>query len=404
MITILINRYNFSFSRIIAEIAIFLICTSVPLLASGTNGTSGAAFLQLGVGGRAISMGEAYTAATEDLNSIYYNPAGLGTLRYPELTVMHQELILDSRLENCTFSYPLYKGFIAGSNTSFWVPSFDKININGEKTGKVSFYNNATTVGYGISLFDFEFGMSLKYIYQRIDTFNYNSVAADFGVLKRLYLYSPFETNTRNFSIGMSIRNIGLGVSNAPLPRSISIGFSYNLTKWFAFNLDLSEDIIDTTGLYDFTYGFDESFKLKTGVEFNYKQLLFLRSGYKFNDGSSYTGGLGFNYVIGNVSFNLDTAYSYASALGSNYSVSVTFKLIPKVITVEDQKKAAEFYQMGIKSYVADDIPSAINYFNKCRDYNPYYKSVKQKIEDLELLEELKRENAASEQEKSNYR
>ena len=41
------------------------------------NASTGLAFLKLGVGGRAIGMGEAYSALSNDASGIYYNPAGI---------------------------------------------------------------------------------------------------------------------------------------------------------------------------------------------------------------------------------------------------------------------------------------------------------------------------------------
>ncbi len=46
-------------------------------------------FMASGVGGRALGMGGAYVAVTGDATFGYWNPAGLSTIRYPELSVMH---------------------------------------------------------------------------------------------------------------------------------------------------------------------------------------------------------------------------------------------------------------------------------------------------------------------------
>src|SRR5207302_10246043 len=54
-------------------------------------GTSGAAFLKIGPGARPAAMGEAFTGVADDIHAIYWNPAGLATLRSPELTGMHME-------------------------------------------------------------------------------------------------------------------------------------------------------------------------------------------------------------------------------------------------------------------------------------------------------------------------
>src|SRR4030081_2917596 len=48
--------------------------------ASGA-GTTGAEILKIGVGARAIAMGEAYAAQADDVSSLYWNPGGLALMQ-----------------------------------------------------------------------------------------------------------------------------------------------------------------------------------------------------------------------------------------------------------------------------------------------------------------------------------
>lgn len=382
------------------SILILLICWGLSTTAlrgvasaAGSAGTSGADFLEIGVGSRPLGMGEAFTAGTDDINSIYYNPAGLGTIRYPVLSIMHQELILDSRFENISAAFPLFNGFMGVSNSVFWVPPFDKIDVDGNKTGTVNFYNACFTLAYGQSLGFMEVGGSVKYIHQKIDTLTLHSAAVDFGVMKRLYMYSPFDAPIRNFVLGMSLQNIGTKAKDDELPRLMRMGASYYPTRWLGLNLDLMQYFIDTSDLYDFTYGFEESLRANLGMELSYFNIIALRAGYRFNDSGTYSLGMGFNYAVKDVGFSIDASYSDTGIFGPVYSFSISFKLIPKIITVEDQLKAEAHYQKAIKYYIANDIDSALDEFRSCRDYNPYHKNVKKKIKDLEYLKELKRQN-----------
>ncbi|RPI97888.1 MAG: PorV/PorQ family protein, partial [Spirochaetales bacterium] len=259
------------------SILILLLCWALSAMmlrngafAAGSAGTSGADFLEIGVGSRPLGMGEAFTAATDDINSIYYNPAGLGTMRYPVLSIMHQELILDSRFENISAAFPIFYGFMGVSNSVFWVPPFDKIDIDGNKTGTVTFYNACFTLAYGQSLGFMEVGGSLKYIHQKIDTLTLHSAAVDFGMLKRLYMYSPFDAPIRNFVLGLSLQNIGTKAKDDELPRLMRMGVSYYPTRWLGINMDVMQYFIDSTDLYDFTYGFEESLRANVGMELNY--------------------------------------------------------------------------------------------------------------------------------------
>ncbi|TFH42835.1 MAG: PorV/PorQ family protein [Chrysiogenales bacterium] len=382
-------------------LAIMLLAAS-RAVAAGTVGTSGAGFLEFGIGSRALGMGEAFTAEIDDINGIYFNPASLGTLQFPQMAVFHHELIMESRLENITLCYPIKDGFLGVANTMFWVPEFDKVDINGLPVGKVQFYNGCLTVGYG---YDFDYlyvGGSAKYIYQRIDTKLVHAFAVDVGFLKGFRMWTPFEAPLRNFHIGLSFLNLGTKVMDSPLPRQMRIGLSYRPLHWLGVNLDLMQNCIKADDLVDFTRGFDESFRLNLGIELSYLNLLYLRGGWRFNDTGTYTVGLGFNYVIKNVSFTIDASFADSGEFNPTYSFTVTFKLIPKVVTIEDRMRAEDHYRKGIRSYVGDDIEGALKEFKTTKDYDPYHRNIDKKIRDLKEILDLKKQNLM-EDEKERY-
>jgi len=79
--------------------------------------------------------------------------------------------------------------------------------------------------------------------------------------------------------------------------------------------------------------------------------------------------------------------------------LNATFKLIPKVITVEDKLRAEVHYKRGIRHYIADDIDSAIDEFKLTKDYNPYHKNIDRKIEDLLEIKRMRKKNEELEDE-----
>jgi hypothetical protein len=51
----------------------------------------GADFLSGGVGGRALGMGGTHVGIVQDVSAVYWNPAGLAGLMYPQISYMHAE-------------------------------------------------------------------------------------------------------------------------------------------------------------------------------------------------------------------------------------------------------------------------------------------------------------------------
>ncbi|PIW69657.1 MAG: hypothetical protein COW08_05985, partial [Ignavibacteriales bacterium CG12_big_fil_rev_8_21_14_0_65_30_8] len=77
------KKYLLIFSFIIVSLSSIYSQTTVSKFAGE--------FLAIGVGGRALGMGGAYTALANDVTAGYYNPAGLIHLNYPQISIMHDE-------------------------------------------------------------------------------------------------------------------------------------------------------------------------------------------------------------------------------------------------------------------------------------------------------------------------
>ena len=76
---------------VILMIALTLIILPASMFAKpfGKTGTVALQFLKLGVDARAIGMGEAYTAVTDDISSVFWNPAGLAPAFQNEIFFSH---------------------------------------------------------------------------------------------------------------------------------------------------------------------------------------------------------------------------------------------------------------------------------------------------------------------------
>ena len=77
--------------------------------AGGGQGTSAFQFLQLGVGARPSAMGETFAGVADDVNSIYWNPAGLAGLERREATLSHAQWLEGIKYSNGAAALPLKK-------------------------------------------------------------------------------------------------------------------------------------------------------------------------------------------------------------------------------------------------------------------------------------------------------
>jgi len=75
--------------RVFKYIAVLSFLSGYPSLFSAEIAKYAGEFMSTGVGARALAMGGAYVAVGGDVLFGYWNPAGLASIRYPEVSAMH---------------------------------------------------------------------------------------------------------------------------------------------------------------------------------------------------------------------------------------------------------------------------------------------------------------------------
>src|SRR5258705_994367 len=69
-------------------------------------GTTSGQFLKIGVGARAVGLGESFVAVANDPSAIYWNPAGLASLQRQEIELSHVGWPGDINYEHVTLVVP----------------------------------------------------------------------------------------------------------------------------------------------------------------------------------------------------------------------------------------------------------------------------------------------------------
>src|SRR3990170_2393337 len=110
--------------------SLFIVAAAgVARVAAQSNGQPGA-FLFYGVGGRALAMGGAYYAISDDATAAYWNPAGLANLQRKELSTMQATLFAQTKLTYFSYAHPLKGGStFALSMTQLASAGFEQVDV-----------------------------------------------------------------------------------------------------------------------------------------------------------------------------------------------------------------------------------------------------------------------------------
>lgn len=323
-------------------IIIFLInATICPAKTFRKVGTAAAQFLKIGVGARAVALGGAYSAVSNDASSLYWNPAGMATMDKISWTGSHANWIADISHQFSGVIIPMGQGSAFGLSATF--TSMDDEEITSETAPQgTGYFWDASDVAVGLSyarwMTDrFALGVTLKYVSQKI----WNEGASTFAVDVGTYL----RTNYKGIVIGMCFSNFGgslqlqgrdlirefdpnprntlnadvdtrLHTEPWPLPVNFRVGVAMDLVG-SSDNLIVSNDSRLTFAV-DGTHPNDDSEKLNLGLEYGWKEIFFARVGYGIGyDLTTIAYGGGLNFKIGNSNLIFDYALAPFSDLGN---------------------------------------------------------------------------------------
>lgn len=196
--------------KYINSLIVFLLFTNTVL--------SGFTILNLPHGGRAVSLGENLCALPEEIENIYYNPAGLVGIQPFELKFMYFKWVADINIGN----FLLAKSF---KNKSTLGTSFSYVWTQLESENQSSdYYSLINNLVYSIKFNKTYFGLGLTILHEKISLEERNNLAVgiNLGLLLRF----------QRFSFGTSVRNIGqsfttIGSATETIPTNLNFGISY---------------------------------------------------------------------------------------------------------------------------------------------------------------------------------
>ena len=300
---------------------IFLICLAILLIAVLASNIFSQARSQIFIGARPLGLGETFTAIADDGNAVYWNPAGLPTLKRIEFNSMYANLYGIEGLKNLylSFVYPITPRYVLGLS---W---FDF----GFGDEELEFYRDKANVSLGANVYRNLFlGANIKYVNTdaRLDGYS-EGKAYGFGFdLGGLYSLPVKKWIIDHVNLGLMAHDVG-GTSvtysrgnnsEQILPQNIRFGFAIYpkdeiSLKW----LTLSDALL--------AFDFDDRFHF--GTEAWLFENLALRTGIQrdFHTDESPTCSFGASIKFPFISVKMDYAYVIPPTLSATHLFSLSF-------------------------------------------------------------------------------
>jgi len=314
-------------------------------------GTAAAQFLKIGIGARAVGMGESFVAVANDASTLFWNPAGMMNVDKISLSVSHSEWFADIYHDYAGFVYPISNSGRLGISAIALNTSEQEVTTVEQPDGNGLFYDVsdiAVGISYARALTDrFSTGLTVKYIRQNA----YNESAHSFAVDIGTYLRTGFH----GLTIAMCLSNFGgrmqlqgrdlisltdidptiegnyrtdarLKTESWPLPLNFRIGIAMDIIG--GIDPFFSNPNNRFTIAIDGNHPNDNVERVNIGGEYSWHEMLFARMGYKINyDAEKWAYGAGLKFKIGNQIICVDYALVDFSDLGkvSRFSAELRF-------------------------------------------------------------------------------
>ncbi len=313
------------------------------------RGTTAAQFLKIGIGARAAAMGESMVADVNDASSIFWNPAGMARVSGNEIMLVRTNWLADITYDFAGLVVPMqglgtfglfYAGLTMGEMKV-------RTEYKPEGTGELFTASSlALGVSYARNMTErFAFGLTGKYIREQIWHETSATFALDVGI--------TYLTSLKNLRLGMAISNYGgkmqmdgkdlltfkdidpnldgnnenviakLNTEKYDIPLSFRVGFAYDAIKSDMQRLTLTFDGVTPNDFKEY---------LNVGGEYAFREMVFLRAGFKGVGAGEFEGGLslggGINYKLNDgLGLKIDYAYVDYGRLNNvqRFSLSMDF-------------------------------------------------------------------------------
>ncbi len=306
-------------------------------------GTSSGNFLRIGMGAKAVAMGEAFVAVADDPSALYWNPAGMAGFQSREVLFSHTSWLTDVNVEYLAFVAPvprLADGVAGFQVAALWTELQETTELQPDGTGRDFMYSDLLIgVGYARYFTDkFACGVNVKVLRE--------DLASDVGGgLVTAWLAdvgTMYHLGFRNMNFSVVITNFGPDLDpdggyeritrSGGLPQAQDSDF-IGFAPPTAFKIGISSTVYETEelrgiGSLEMNRPGDNAETLKLGGELLYRNMAAVRLGYDTNaDDMHLSGGLGLRIRAGERAGQVDYAFTHSESFGriDRLSLSVAF-------------------------------------------------------------------------------
>lgn len=324
--------------RLAAALAAVALCAAAdPARAQGSlggqrAGTASATFLRIGVGARAVGMGETFVAVANDPSAIFWNPAGLASLQRREVALHHVEWPADVTYEHAVLIVPSrrFGGSIALQLGVLSTDIVETTELLPFGTGRTFSYSDVVAgVAFARRWTDkLLVGTGIKWVREDLGSQvggpTTNAVLFDVGSIYYLGLGSVrIATSLTNF--GPALRPSGTYLS--PYDGSTAQYDAFDPPLVFRYGLafePVENEVQRLTTSFEVNQPADNEQLFKAGVEWLFRGTFAVRGGYNFRaDALKLSAGAGYLGEFGGYRGALDYAYTDGGFLGAVHRVSL---------------------------------------------------------------------------------
>lgn len=297
-------------------------------------GLSALSFLKNDLSPRSAALSGASVALKGDAYALATSPAAATDLE--ALTISTSNLSLGARVNQSFLSVIIPRKNQSSMGVSLNILNSGQMDVRTEfqpdGTGEKFYVTNlAAAFTYAQKLSDmFSAGVSLKYIYEQISTYHNSTVAVDVSFL--------YYTDFKDLKFAVMVQNFG---GNSALSGD-ELEVTYNrdedalelqeytvptVFKLGASIVPFKRDHHSLTTSLQLNHPNDNAENYRVGVEYEYHDLLFLRTGAKLNvAGQSYpTFGFGLRTRVGGFPIYFDYAANPTQYFGFQHNIGLSF-------------------------------------------------------------------------------